>query len=256
MSGTDHSQGIKWQGSGPVIVLVNPQMGENIGASARAMYNFGLDQLRLVAPRDAWPNPSAQATASGASAVLDHVQIFDTLSDALADRTHVYATTARNRNLTNVFYSPTGAIADAQKRMGQGERIAILFGAERAGLTNADIALANALISIPVNPAFASLNLAQAVLVLAYEWRKHSHDLPAQDMEMAGAQMATQQDVESLMSRLDGALSKRGFFFPEAKADNMRLSLRNMLSRLPLTQPDVRIWHGIIRNLCDKTPKV
>ena len=161
----------------PLFVLVRPQMGENIGAAARAMWNFGLERMIIVAPRDGWPNPSAVALASGAGRLLDKASVVDSTAEALGDATFVYATTARSRDLTKEVFTPEAAMADAARRIAAGGRVAVLFGPERAGLENDDIARANAIISVPVNPDFPSLNLAQCVLLTAYEWRRTSRRL-------------------------------------------------------------------------------
>ena len=174
MSGTDHQAQDDWGGPQPVMVLVGPQMGENIGAAARGMLNFGLEHMRLVAPRDGWPNPAATATASGAARVLDKVGVFDTTAGAIGDMDYVYATTARPRDMTTRVVTPEQAMGEARALIADGKRVGVLFGAERAGLENADIALANAIVTVPVNPGFASLNLAQCVLLTAYEWRRQS----------------------------------------------------------------------------------
>lgn len=246
MSGTDHGNDEGWQGPTPAVILVRPQMGENIGAAARAMWNFGLDRMRIVAPRDGWPNEKAVAMASGAGRVLDQVRVVEDLSDAADDLQYIYATTARPRDLTNEIMTPEEAMVDAHARIARGENVGIVFGPERSGLENEDIAKANALISVPVNPAFGSLNLAQCVLLLAYEWRR----LGAADIERAPEQeMATVKDVEALVGRLEGDLERSGFFFPAEKAASMRLHLRNLFSRLDLTGADVRIFHGIFRSL-------
>lgn len=153
----------------PAIILIRPQMGENIGAAARAMWNFGLDHMRIVDPRDGWPSQKAVAMASGAGRLLDEARLFDTTAEALADTTFVMATTARPRDLTKPVYSPEFAMAEAARRIGTGQKVAVMFGPERAGLENDDIIRANAIISVPVNPDFPSLNLAQCVLLLSYE---------------------------------------------------------------------------------------
>ena len=180
----------------PAFVLVRPQMGENIGAAARAMWNFGLDQMRIVAPRDGWPNPKAVAMASGAGRLLDEAQLHGDLADAIADRTFVFATTARSRDLTKPVFSPEEAMAETARRMAVGERVAVLFGPERSGLENDDIAKANALISVPVNPEFPSLNLAQCVLLTGYEWRRATTTVSPMEVELAGTEMASQLEVE------------------------------------------------------------
>lgn len=233
----------------PAFVLVRPQMGENIGAAARAMWNFGLDRMRLVAPRDGWPNPSAVALASGAGRVLDTAKLDDTLAASIGDCAHVYATTARQRDLTKPVLSPEEAMRDAHRRIGQGQRVAVLFGPERAGLENDDISRANAIISVPVNPDFPSLNLAQCVLLLGYEWMRATTALTSQTVEMAGTEWAEQLEVEHLARHYEDRLDEMGFFFPEHKSESMRLNLRNFWSRMPMTRADVQMMHGIMRQM-------
>lgn len=233
----------------PAFVLVRPQMGENIGGSARAMWNFGLDRMRVVAPRDGWPNQKAVAMASGAGRLLDEAGLYETTADAVGDAAYVYATTARSRDLTKPVFTPEAAMADARDRIARGERVAVLFGPERAGLENEDIARANAIISVPVNPDFPSLNLAQCVLLTAYEWRRATEEVKAVTMEMAGTEAATQIEVEKLAAHYEERLGEAGFFFPEAKAEGMKRTLRNLWSRMPLTRADVQILHGILRQM-------
>lgn len=253
MSGTDHAKGNGWAGPQPVFVLVDPQMGENIGAGARAMLNFGLEHMRLVNPRDGWPNPKAEAMASGAARVLDGLLVTSTTKEALKDMNFVFATTARSRDLTKTVMTPERAMEHARDLIGQGQKVAVLFGPERSGLANEDIVLANAVISVPVNPAFASLNLAQSILLTSYEWHRQADKTPPKITEMAGAEFAKSGEVEALVQRLDTSLDALNFFWPKDKAQSMRLSLRNMISRMPLTQPDVRMFHGIIKTLSEKT---
>lgn len=233
----------------PVFVLVRPQMGENIGGSARAMLNFGLDRMRVVAPRDGWPNPKAVAMASGAGRVLDAAGVCATTAEAVADCTYVLATTARSRDLINPVLSPEFAMAEAARRIRQGQRVAVLFGPERAGLENDDIARANALISVPVDPEFPSLNLAQCVLLLAYEWRRQIAQIPSETVEMAGNIWATATEVDSLAAHYEQRLDQAGFFYPDAKAASMKTVLRNLWTRMPLTRTDVQILHGILRQM-------
>ncbi len=252
MSGTDHAKAVDWSGPQPSFILVAPQMGENIGASARAMYNFGLEWMRIVNPRDGWPNQKATTMASGAARVLDQVRLSETTAEACDDLHYVFATTARNRDLTKPVMTPERAMAHARALIGEGKKVGVLFGPERAGLANDDVVRANALISVPVNPAFASLNLAQCVLLLAYEWRRQGADLPAETMALAGAEYATGIEVEKLSERLEDRLRGRGFFWPEDKAESMRLNLRNLFSRMPLTGADVRTLHGVFRSLAKK----
>ncbi len=249
MSGTNHAKDEGWAGPQPVFVLVEPQMGENIGSAARAMWNFGLEHMSLVNPRDGWPNPKAEAMASGAARVLDNVAVTETTGQALQQMNFTFATTARTRDLTKPVMTPEAAMAKAHSLIAQGQKVAVMFGPERAGLANEDVVQANALISVPVNPAFASLNLAQCVLLLAYEWRRLAGTDLGERMDMAGAEFAQTIEVQKLMERLEGALDETGFFWPEDKAESMILTLRNMMSRMPLTQPDVRTFHGIIKAL-------
>ncbi len=255
MSGTDHNKAEDWAGPQPAFVLVQPQMGENIGAAARAMWNFGLDRMRLVNPRDGWPNPKAVAMASGAGRVLDHVGLYPDTGAALADMNYVFATTARNRDLTKPIMSPERAMEHARAMLGEGQKVAVLFGPERAGLQNEDIVQANALISVPVNPAFASLNLAQCVLLTAYEWRRQNAEVPPEVMEMAGTRPAKNIEVQKLLERLEASLDAVDFFWPEDKATSMRLNLQNMFSRMALTDADIRTLHGVVRALSDKKPR-
>mgnify|MGYP001825558695 CR=1 FL=1 len=233
----------------PFFVLVRPQMGENIGGSARAMWNFGLGAMRIVAPRDGWPNQKAVAMASGAGRLLDEAGLYDTTADAIGDAAYVYATTARPRDLTKPVFTPEAAMQDAQARIASGQRVAVMFGPERAGLENDDIAKSNAIISVPVNPDFPSLNLAQCVLLTAYEWRRTTQPTEGQVTEMAGTEVATQIEVEKLAQHYEDRLSDAGFFFPETKAEGMKRTLRNLWSRMPLTRADVQILHGILRQM-------
>ncbi|MAN56398.1 MAG: RNA methyltransferase [Paracoccus sp. (in: a-proteobacteria)] len=233
----------------PVIILVRPQMGENIGAAARAMLNFGLTEMRLVDPRDGWPNPRAIAMASGAAGqVLDHARIHPTLAEAMEGIDYAFATTARGRELSKPVFTPAAAMDKARRHDG---RSAIVFGPERAGLENDDVARANAIVTVPVNPAFPSLNLAQAVLLMGYEWGRDTlPPEPAPHRRKADAEwLADRVEIERLGDHYEEKLAQAGFFFPETKAAAMRLNLRNMWSRLVLTRGDVRILHGVLRQL-------
>lgn len=232
----------------PLFVLVEPQLGENIGAAARAMLNFGLAGLRLVAPRDGWPNPAAAAMASGAAAVIDGAAVFATTGAALADRQFVLATTARAREMLLPVLDPAEAAQAMKARIERGEKCAVLFGRERAGLTNEDVMRADAIISIPVNPAFASLNLAQAVLIVAYEWaRTDGRTRYGSDLETAVA--APKKDFEGLMEHLIGALAARNYFFPPEKRPVMERNLRIALTRAGFTESEVRTLRGVIKAL-------
>lgn len=233
----------------PAFVLVRPQMGENIGAAARAMWNFGLDRMRIVDPRDGWPNQKAVAMASGAGRLLDEAQLLLNVPDALADCHFTYATTARARGLTKPVFTPEAAMQDAAKRIAEGQKVSVMFGPERAGLENEDVALANAIINVPVNPEFASLNLAQCVLLTAYEFRRATQTIAQTRTDMAKTQWATAIEVEKLADHVETRMDDAGFFFPDHKAASMKTVLRNMWSRMPLTQADVQMFHGMMRQM-------
>jgi len=231
----------------PAFVLVRPQMGENIGAAARAMLNFGLDRMLVVGPRDGWPNPKAVAMASGAGRVLDAAGVFEALPEAIGDCDYVFATTARGRELAKPVLSPERAMEQARAMVAAGKRVAVLFGPERAGLENDDIARANAIVTVPVNPEFFSLNLAQSVLLMAYEWRRQGGEVAHE--VLANTEFASAVEVEKLADHYEAELERAGFFFPATKAAGMKLVLRNMWSRLGLTRSDVQRLHGILRQL-------
>lgn len=231
----------------PEVILVRPQMGENIGAAARAMLNFGNDRMRLVAPRDGWPNPAANAMASGAGRVLSGARLFEDVGGAVADLSYVYATTARMREVSKPVLSPEEAVADARARAAAGQKVGILFGPERAGLETRDLIPAQAIVTLPVNPEFPSLNLAQCVLLIGYEWaRQAGAELPAPHEV---PEPATRLEVEKLLERLVGRLDEARFFWPEHKAEPMRRTLENLFYSLNLSEPDIRVLHGVIRTL-------
>ena len=236
----------------PAFILVRPQMGENIGAAARAMLNFGLERMRIVAPRDGWPNSAAVALASGAGRVLDQAGLFPDVQAAIADCDFVFATTARGRELTKPIYTPEAAMEHARGLVAAGKKVGVLFGPERAGLENEDVVLANAIVTVPVNPEFASLNLAQCVLLMGYEWRRQTQPAEAVVMEMARTEMASGIEVEKLGDHFEERLEAAGFFFPEAKVPGMKASLRNMWSRLGLTKAEVQTFHGMLRQIAYK----
>jgi tRNA/rRNA methyltransferase len=236
----------------PVFILVRPQMGENIGAAARAMLNFGLTRMRITGPRDGWPNPKAVAMASGAGRLLDNAGLFPDLPAAIADCDFVFATTARSRELVKEVVTPERAMQMARALGAEGKRVGVLFGPERAGLENDDIVRANAIVSVPVNPEFPSLNLAQCVLLLGYEWQRQSTDLPQSVMELARTEFATREDVDRLADHFEDRLDAAGFFFPETKVEGMKANLRNMWGRLGLTRAEVQTFHGMLRQIAFK----
>ncbi|WP_292629189.1 RNA methyltransferase [Novosphingobium sp. 28-62-57] len=228
----------------PIIVLVRPQLGENIGKAARAMLNFGLTDLRLVAPRDGWPNPSAGPAAAGADEVLAKAQVFDTLAEAVSECSHVYATTVRKRGVTKPVLTPEQAALDIVRAQG---RSAIIFGPERSGLETDDVALARAIITVPINPQFGSLNLAQAVILCAYEWSKHA-DLVQPTVEDI-LPPAPQEEFEGMFEQLCDMLEPRGYFEPAARADSTRRTLRTMMTKPGWNHLELRTFRGVLSAL-------
>lgn len=233
----------------PCFILVRPQMGENIGAAARAMLNFGLERLRVVDPRDGWPSSRAVAMASGAGRLLDHAGPYRDIAHAVEDCDYVYATTARGRELTKPVLTPEAAMTEARAMAAAGKRVGILFGPERAGLENEDIVQANAIITVPVNPDFPSLNLGQCVLLTGYEWHRQGVTVAPRVMQMGRTQFASAIEVQKLAEHYEARLEGMGFFYPPKKAPSMKLALRNMWTRLALTRAEVQTFHGILRRL-------
>ena len=233
----------------PVIVLVRPQLGENIGKAARAMLNFGLTELRLVSPRDGWPNPSAGPAAAGADEVLAGAIVHDTLADAVADCAHVYATTVRKRGVTKPVLTPESAAREIHANAGHG-RSAVVFGPERSGLETDDVALARAIITVPVNPDFASLNLAQAVILVAYEWSKGvaQHTLAQPTVEEI-LPPAPQEELEGMIAHFEAMLGPRDYYLPHSRANASRLNLRNMLTKPGWNHLEVRTMRGVLSAL-------
>jgi tRNA/rRNA methyltransferase len=238
----------------PVIVLVRPQLGENIGKAARAMLNFGLAEMRLVAPRDGWPNPSAGPAAAGADVVLEQAQVFETLADAVADCSNVYATTVRKRGVTKPVVTPEEAAREVHAASHATDgRSAYVFGPERSGLETEDVALARAILTVPINPEFASLNLAQAVILCAYEWSKFA------DLEQPTAEEilppAPQEELEGLIGHFERMLEAKNYFWPETRAAANRLTLRNLLTKPGWNHLEVRTFRGILSTLEDARRK-
>ncbi len=250
MSGTDRTREATEQADdAPVVVLVEPQLGENIGAAARAMLNFGLTRMRLVRPRDTWPNPQALNTSSGAESILEGAEIFDTTQDAIADLRHVYAATARVRDMVKPVFSPREA-ARRMRDHGAGRAISgVLFGRERSGLDNDDAVLAGALMIVPANPAYASINLAQAVLLLAYEWFQAGAPETLGEVTRKGASPATAEEMQHLFDHLECELDACGFLRPPEKRPRMVRNIRNIFTRADLTDQEVRTLRGIISGL-------
>jgi tRNA/rRNA methyltransferase len=249
-AGTDKTK--DWRaGPGPVVILIEPQLGENIGAAARAMANFGLERLRLVRPRQGWPNDKARMMAAGADRILDGAALYDTLEAAMADCTFVLATTARAHDQAKPVIGPAAAAAEMAPRVGAGETVAILFGRERNGLENDEVALADRIVTLPVNPAFASLNLAQAVVIVAYEWFKLASGsrLPFAMPEKSAA--APKEQLLAFFSSLERELEKVEFFRPPDKRETMQINLRNIFTRMAPTQQDIQTLHGVIMAIAE-----
>jgi tRNA/rRNA methyltransferase len=244
----------------PAIVLVHPQLGENIGTAARAMANFGVCDLRLVAPRDGWPNERARSAAAGADMVIEDAGVFGRTEEAIQDLHYVCATTARVRDMVKPVMTPESAVSEMRKRILDGQRCGILFGAERSGLDNDQLSLADAIITAPVDPAFASLNLAQAVLILCYEWLKQSGaeslgrqtalDGPAREgLAMPGTRPATRSELVGFFEQLESELDASGFLYPQEKRPAMVRNIRNLFQRVGATEQDVRTLRGIVASL-------
>ncbi|MBE5072760.1 RNA methyltransferase [Erythrobacteraceae bacterium E2-1 Yellow Sea] len=228
----------------PAIILVRPQLGENIGKAARAMLNFGLTEMRLVAPRDGWPNPSAGPAAAGADIVLDQAKVFGTVAEAVADCTHIYATTVRKRGVTKPVVGPDEAGRQIHAEPGKS---AILFGREASGLETEDVALARTIITVPINPEFGSLNLAQAVILCAYEWSKHADLVQPTEEELLPP--APQEELDGLIAHLEVMLEPKGYFLPEARADATRKTLRTVLTKPAWNHLEVRTLRGVLSSL-------
>ena len=248
------------------IILVQPQLGENIGMAARAMANFGLGELRLVAPRDGWPNEAARGASAGATGLLDRARVFQTTREAIADLRVVLATSARSRGQMKRVQAPDARArapstrgpppaaprGDLRARAAGGQRAGILFGPERTGLASEDVSLADALVTFPVDPAFASLNLAQAVLLVGYEWRRAAAGQALPFRANPSTPPATREALLGLFDQIEAELDAAGFYFPAGKRAGMTRNLRDMFHRMAPTEQDVRTWRGVVRALAEK----
>jgi len=259
MAGTDKTKN-QVLGPAPIAVLVNPQLGENIGTAARAMANFGLHEMRIFDPRDGWPNEKAIATSSGAHWILDKASVHWTMEDTLKDVNYVYATTARPRGMVKEVITPEQAGDDMRQRVARGEKVAILFGRERTGLSNDEISMADVIVTAPVNPAFASINIAQAVLLMGYEWYKglattlgeKTPELPALEgpgLVMPDTRPATKEELYGFFDHIERELDIAGFFKTEDKKPGMMRNIRNLFARAELTEQEVRSLRGIVSSL-------
>ena len=238
--------------SAPSIILVEPQMGENIGAAARAMLNFGLGDLRLVRPRDGWPNKAANDMAVGALDKMPPVRVFQTLADAVKDLHYTFATTARPREMVKPVYTPSSAIRESIARIADTQNIGFVFGPERAGLENDDVALCHGILTLKTNPDFSSLNIAAAVLIICYEWMALQGD-KNEVLRPTGASFpAPHEKLEELLTRLEEELDKGSFFRDEGHRPTMLRNIRNLFTRTGMTDQEVRTFHGMISALTGK----
>lgn len=235
----------------PVIILVRPQIGENIGMATRAMYNGGLTQLRLVNPKEGWPNPKVIKPAAGAHVILDDVQVYSSLEAAISDLHLVLATSARPRHMTKHIYTAQGAITKLSGSLKEGMRVGILFGPERTGLNNEDLSRADGIIEIPMNPEYTSLNLAQAVLILAYEWFKLASQKPLHELRKGEAEFASKEELIEFFDQLEYELDRAGFLRVPHKRPGMVRNIRNMFLRAHYTSQEVRTLRGIISTLVE-----
>jgi tRNA/rRNA methyltransferase len=249
-AGTDKTK--TWvEAPAPIVVLVEPQLGENIGAAARAMGNFGLSRLRLVRPRQRWPNVKARVMATGATHILDAAALYDSVADAIADCTFVAATTARAHDQAKPVVSPEEGVKLIAPHVGAGENAAILFGRERIGLENDEVALADCVVTFPVNPAFASLNLAQAIALVAYEWFKFASGGALPFAMPLKSQPARKQQLEAFFANIERELDRVEFFRPPEKRQTMLVNLRNIFARMQPTQQDIQTLHGVIMAIAE-----
>ncbi len=233
----------------PVIVLIRPQLGQNIGKAARAMLNFGLTEMRLVAPRDGWPNPEAGPAASGADVVLDNAKVYPTTVAAIADCSLVFASTVRRRDLVVPAVGPEEMALEIHSTEG---KTAILFGPERSGLATEDVAVANQIVTVPINPEFGSLNLAQAVILLAYEWSRGARLSQPTVKEMEPP--APMAELEGLIGQLEGSLDEAGYFFPPNRVEATKTTLRTILTKPQWSSREIQALRGVIRALTEVRP--
>ena len=255
MAGSDTTRQARL--GGPAIVLVAPQLGENVGAAARAMLNGGLTDLRLVAPRPPWPNPRALAAASGADHVVEQARVYDRLEDAIGDLRRIYASTARPRDLRKLVLTPRQAVRQMREVAPDGDGCGVLFGPERTGLDSDQVALADAVLTVPLNPAYSSLNLAQAVMLVAYEWYQSAGGEATAEPRLTGPEaerhrQATRAEVHNLFRHLESELDESNFLWPPHTRANMVRNLRNFIARASPTEQEVRTLHGVVTALAGR----
>ena len=249
MTGKDKGAALEPIGNSPVVILVRPQLADNIGAAARAMANGGLFHLRLVAPRDGWPQENAWRNASGAQRILEELTVYETVADAVADLQHVFATCPRPRHIVKPVLTPRGAAAEMRLMAARAMRFGLMFGPERAGLDNDDMAAADALIRYPMNPAFTSLNLAQAVMVMAYEWWQADDDTVPRELMTNETRVAHKGELENFLTHLVDQLDACGFLRNAPKRPGMVRNLRHLFQRGEVTEQELRTLHGVVTEL-------
>jgi tRNA/rRNA methyltransferase len=244
MAGTNHR--LPAVTGGPAIILVQPQLGENIGTAARAMLNCGLDDLRLVCPRDGWPSDKAIAAASGADKVLENARLYPSVTAAISDLVHLYAATARDRGMVRREVTPRHAAAEMHAWLGANEPCGVLIGPERTGLLNDDVALADTVLTVPLNPAFSSLNLAQAVMIIGYEWFTSGAEAPPEVLHRGGSRPATKEELLNFFDHLEEGLVKNGFLRNRESRPSMVRNLRSLFQRAQCTEQELRTLHGVL----------
>ena len=244
MAGTDHSRPSAT--GGPAIIVVQPQLGENIGTAARAMMNCGLDDLRLVRPRDGWPSDKAIAAASGADKVLEKARLYPSVRAAISGLVHVYAATARDRGMVRREVTPRHAAVEMRAWLDANETCGVLVGPERTGLVNDDVALADTVLTVPLNPAFSSLNLAQAVLLIGYEWFTSGANAPPEVLHRGGSRPATKEELLNFLDHLEEELENNGFLRNPESRGHMVRNLRSLFQRAQCTEQELRTLHGVV----------
>lgn len=240
----------------PVVVLVAPQLGENIGMVARAMLNFGITELRLVSPRNGWPNPAAGPASAGADQVLDRAMVYDDIPTSVADCNRVFTTAMTVRRMLKAIITPAEAVRQTLALPPGGARTAWIFGPERTGLFSGEVAMGDSVIAIPTNPDFGSLNLAMAMTVMGYEWMRQTGDTPPAYLAGDETGPATRHELEGLLGHLEATLSTREYFFPEHRGPTMRQNVRNIFQRQSLTSAEVRTLRGVVKTLSEPWPRI
>ena len=236
----------------PIIIIVKPQLGENIGAIARVMGNFNLNKLRIVSPRDGWPNKKALSVSSGANSILESAEIFENFKDSCLDLNYTFATTIRKRNLTKKIFTPEDAVKESVEKIKSGQKIGFIFGPENFGLSNEIVGFSNSVVSIPVTEKFSSINLSQSVGIILYEWFKNFKNVKSKTQLKKHSNQAKKEDIIFLFEFLKKELEKRKYFWPEDKKNSIELNLQNLFGNLSLTDKDINTLYGVFKILLKK----